>query len=355
MTSACLRAPRSSGQSRLGRSHNPEVAGSNPAPATNESPLWERAFAVQGAGLGAQAGINRHQSMLESHEKALPARNRVCEMATLSMGIDLASQPKKTAVCIVRWEGGRASLASLARGLADDGSPLHTKWLSTTAYGVRGDYGAPITKVGIDAPFGWPEPFLDAVAAYRDGPSWPVGMDNPLDECRLRETDRAVHRRSGKWPLSVAADRIALPAMRCASLLTDIGAHAGADAVARDGAGLCCEVYPDPALRYWTDQTREGLAPRESYKGADKGDRRRALLSAILTQVPLEDVDRRLEKVAGEDDYLDALICALVARAAELGLTHPPQTEAELGRAPLEGWIHLPSRPLERLWSAGAV
>jgi Protein of unknown function (DUF429) len=221
--------------------------------------------------------------------------------------------------------------------------------LSTTAYGIRGDYGAPITKIGIDAPFGWPEPFLDAVIAYRSEPAWPTGMDNPLDDCRLRETDRAVHRRSGKWPLSVTSNLIALPAMRCASLLTDIAEHVGVDAVSRNGTGLCCEVYPDPALRRWTDRAPEGLAPRETYKGDGAADKRVALLTAIRRQLPIEDPDHRLEKIALKDDYLDALVCALVARAVERGLTYQPATKVEIERARVEGWIHLPCDSLERL------
>ncbi len=269
-------------------------------------------------------------------------------MSTVTMGVDLASQPEKTAICILRWGEGPPALVALSRGRADDGTQLHTKWLSTTGYGIRGDYGGPITKIGIDAPFGWPEPFLDAIAAYRTGPSWPTGLDNSLAACRLRETDRAVHRRSGRWPLSVSSDKIALPAMRCATLLTDIAEHAGTDAVSRDGTGLCCEVYPDPALRRWTGHAPEGLAPRESYKGA-AADKRLGLGAALEAQLPLEDPDDLLERVGLEDDYLDALLCALVARAVELGLTYRPETEPELERTQVEGWIHLPSDSLELL------
>jgi len=250
---------------------------------------------------------------------------------------------------MIRWDRGAPELLTLCRGRADDGTALHTKWLSTTAYGILGDYGAPITKVGIDAPFGWPEPFLDALAAYRAAPEWPIGMDDPPDECRLRETDRAVYRRAKKWPLSVSANYIAMAAMRCASLLTDIGRHTGPEGVARDGSGLCCEVYPDPALRYWTNHAPESLAPRETYKGAAAAERRTALLAAIRAQLPIDDPDDRLEKVALEDDYLDALVCALVARAAELGVTHEPETKLERERAQVEGWIHLPSDRLELL------
>lgn len=265
------------------------------------------------------------------------------------MGIDLAARPAKTAVCLLRWGADGPTVVALCRGRADDGTELHTKWLSTTAYGIRGDYGGPITKVGIDAPFGWPAPFLDAVAAYRNAPSWPTGLDNPLDDCRLRETDRAVHRRAAKWPLSVTSDKIAVPAMRCASLLTDIADRVGPDTVLRDGTGLCCEVYPDPALRWWTNAHPGALAPRESYKGPERGSRRVALLEALTERLPLKDPDRLLRHVADEDDYLDALLCALVARATELGRTAPPASELERERAQAEGWIHLPTAALAAL------
>lgn len=272
-------------------------------------------------------------------------------MASVTMGIDLASQPAKTAVCLLRWDNGATpELLMLARGKTDDGTPLHTKWLSTTAYGIRGDYGGTITKVGIDAPFGWPEPYLDAVAAWREAPRWPIGLDDSLDQCRLRETDRAVHRRAKKWPLSVSSEKIALCAMRCAMLLTDIGAHHGDEAVARDGTGLCCEVYPDPALRYWTAGPPPVLRQRESYK--DKAsEKRRELGDAIIKQLPITDEGALLDRLAAQDDFLDALICALVARAAEVGLTQGPETETEVERAPLEGWIHLPREPLSQLSS----
>jgi hypothetical protein len=41
------------------------------------------------------------------------------------------------------------------------------------------------------------------------------------------------------------------------------------------------------------------------------------------------------------DDRLDAVVCALVARAAERGKTVPP-TDEQSRLARIEGWIHLP-------------
>jgi hypothetical protein len=140
-------------------------------------------------------------------------------MATVTMGVDLAAQPANTAVCLVRWGPGRPQIMMLARGRDNESTPLDDKWILTRAVGLRQDFGE-VTKVGIDDPFGWPVPFLDAMAAYRAGPQWPWPIEQPTEQVRLRETDRVVWRRSGRWPLSVTSDRIAIPAMRCAGLLT---------------------------------------------------------------------------------------------------------------------------------------
>lgn len=148
--------------------------------------------------------------------------------------------------------------------------------------------------------------------------------------------------------MSVTSDRIAIPAMRCAGLLTAIAGHVGADRVRRDGSGLCCEVYPDPALREWVAGTPAALG-RASYKGKENSARRLKLLGALLKQLPLDDPDGQLDQIAGEDDYLDALVCALVARAAERKRTYRPESALEVERAAVEGWIHLPRDPLGSL------
>jgi hypothetical protein len=206
--------------------------------------------------------------------------------------------------------------------------------------------------VGIDDPFGWPDEFVDAVHRYRETGIWPAEIDEPRHVFCLRETDRIVQSHTGKRPLSVSSDRIASPAMRCAVLLTDIGRHLGSEAVARDGSGLCCAVYPDPALRHWTDGM---LQPRESYKKAENSSKRTALLEALVQRLPIEDPDDQLAQIANEDDHLDALICALVARAVEVGQTIQPRPGREMERAATEGWIHLPSSPLRELASAAIV
>jgi hypothetical protein len=270
-------------------------------------------------------------------------------MTTVTLGIDLAAQTKNTAACSIRWGAGRPEVVLLARGKDAEGAPLDDEWISTRAAGLRDeDLGGRVTTVGIDAPFGWPLPFLDAMESYRSGPAWPQPLNAGTDQLRLRETDRVVHARRNRWPLSVTSDRIAIPAMRCAGLLTAIAGHLGPAAVRRDGSGRCCEVYPDPALRGWIAATAAALG-RASYKGKDNSPARPRLLGALLQQLPLADPDGLLDQVAGEDDFLDALLCALIARAVELGQTHLPEPGRQAELATVEGWIHLPDRPLADL------
>jgi hypothetical protein len=266
------------------------------------------------------------------------------------MGVDLAAQPENTAVSLLAWppEGG-PELLVLGRGKTEDGATFSDEWISATASGLRGKYPGEITKVGIDDPFGWPVPFHDALTAHRDGPTWPLRPGDPTVDLRYRETDKVARSvtPTGRWPLSVTSDRIAVPAMRCATILADIAAKRGTDAVSRDGTGLCCEVYPDPALRIWTADSESSIE-KNSYKGPENSSVRTLLLKTILTELPISDPGGQLAMVEQQDDYLDALVCALIARAAEMNLTRPPD-DIQRGLAQVEGWIHLPIAALSRL------
>lgn len=62
----------------------------------------------------------------------------------LSLGIDLASQNKKTAACVIAWHLGAASARLPASGPAGD----DIDWLV--------ELSAEAQWIGIDAPFGWP-------------------------------------------------------------------------------------------------------------------------------------------------------------------------------------------------------
>lgn len=234
------------------------------------------------------------------------------------MGIDLASQPRKTAGCVVEWTATAAHIVAVRERLTDD-DLLNL---------MRDDS---VSRVGIDAPFGWPSEFVEAVSAYANLDSWPAGDPTRLF---LRETDRQVKHHTGRQPLSVTTDRIAYSAMRCARLL--VQANEG-ETLDRSGEGRYVEVYPAAALRIW------GFDPI-GYKGTAPGptQRRHELAEQFLLGTPWLSLtpDQRIE-LQNSDHALDALIAAVIARAVERGQTLPiPPDAASI--ATREGWIRLP-------------
>ncbi len=242
----------------------------------------------------------------------------------VTLGVDLASQPKRTATCLIRWDRGSARVETLSLGATD--ADLHELFR-------RAD------RIGIDAPFGWPAPFTRAVAAYSTETVWP---STAVPQLRFRRTDEFVRERLGRWPLSVSSDLIAVPAMRAVRLLAE--ASAAGEAIDRSGGGRFVEVYPAAALHVW------GF-PSRGYKRA-KGATVRARLVSDLAErtvdwLTLSEEDRA--RCTASDDMLDALVAALVARAATTGRCEPiPPEDRELARE--EGWIALPqSRSLNQL------
>jgi Protein of unknown function (DUF429)/Restriction Endonuclease associating with ARP len=236
------------------------------------------------------------------------------------LGIDLAASPKKTYACVLEMQAGTLR-AELFAACDDDR-------LLALADGSQ--------KVGIDAPFGWPREFVNALDAHRRFEAWPAPDDGPPETFRaalsFRATDRVtMHTRR---PLSVSTDKLGVTAMRCAHLLQRWSASG--ERIDRSGRARFVEVYPAGALVRW------GLAG-SGYKGSDTTVLEQ-LLASVREAVPaleLSDADRQL--CGSVDDAFDALIAALVARAALLGLTDPPSKLLQ-DAAGEEGWIHLPVR-----------
>lgn len=192
-------------------------------------------------------------------------------------------------------------------------------------------------RAAIDCPLGWPEPFLDFLIAHRAGRApAPTGQSGLAwrRELSRRATDLHVTETvPGCVPLAVGADRIAAVAMRAAGLLATL-ADAGRP-VDRSGVGLLAEVYPADALRIW------GLASR-SYKGISNKAALGLLVDELRTALPDLDWSGHDTVCSQSDDALDAVVCALIARAVHLGLTAGPPDHLSM-RAATEGWIHLPS------------
>lgn len=240
---------------------------------------------------------------------------------TKTLGIDLSSQDADTATCIINWSDGHATVTEPILERSDDAKLL--------------EQIGRVDKVGIDVPLGWPRSFVDAVNGYSHLDLWPkqyLHSDNPA--YRYRTTDlwvEALWASKGvkKWPLSVSTDRIALPAMRAAALLSKL------PPVPRDGSLKIVEVYPAAALRSWGFKY-------EGYKGPEHRAERETLVNEFLQQtwwLTVPDVEA--ERCRQNDDAFDALIAALVARATLCELTHEiPEEHADV--ALHEGWIAVP-------------
>ena len=245
-------------------------------------------------------------------------------MALKTLGIDLAAQPERTAICSVTWDGGRA-FATIERRTTDD------RLVELMA--------VPWDKIGIDCPLGWPEPFIDAITAHRNGKPWPgrnVNPDEYREHAKYRLTDEVLHARDGRWPLSVSTDRIGVVALRCA-LLLDRYSGKRKD-LRRDGTGVIAEVYPAAAIRRWLP------GAHGNYKRTDTRAALLALVDAVASAVPIYFADGSRELCETSHDAFDALLCALVARAVTLRQTRRPRSAKQIRRAPTEGWIHVPKK-----------
>lgn len=244
-------------------------------------------------------------------------------------GIDLSSQEKKSAACVVEWARDRATVVALTLGVAD-GDIIR----------LVGE----VDKLGIDVPLGWPIAFAEAVSRHSEHGSWPATYRHAsMEAYRYRRTDIHVWRTGGVAPLSVSTDRIGIPAMRSAALLAAVEPR-----VALDGSGVVVEVYPAAALRRW------GL-PWRKYKGPEHVAERNALVSSFAHQtagwLSLEGADRTA--CESSDDAFDALVAALVARAASVGVVEAIPEE-DRAAALREGWIALPrERSLPSLGDLG--
>lgn len=140
----------------------------------------------------------------------------------MTVGVDLAAEPTRTALASIHWEAGTARLTHLQLGIRD--AEIVEKSKDATA-------------IGIDCAFGWPIEFVDFVTAHANRTK-NVRAHSGIDLRRrlaYRHTDRAVREQTGRWPLSVSTDRLGMTAIHCAELLgtfADAGEH-----VDRSGAG----------------------------------------------------------------------------------------------------------------------
>ncbi|MFE0645109.1 DUF429 domain-containing protein [Streptomyces sp. NPDC058877] len=252
----------------------------------------------------------------------------------VTVGIDLAGYSGTTGVCRVTWT--EEPVVEILDGRNDEDLLAAMRTAD---------------KTGLDSPVGWPVAFMALLAAHRTGTELPARSryvphsDGRAGLSRFthRLTDDVAWKRTGagkQRPLSVAADKLGIVAMRAVALLERLAG--AAPAIPRDGSGSVVEVYPAFALMQW------GIASKGSYKGSKPAafTARAGILARLAEGLDLDVSASVRDRCTRSDHDLDALASAVVARAAACGMTHLPSTDEERAMAAVEGWMHLPRRDL---------
>ena len=282
------------------------------------------------------------------------------------IGVDLAAQPKDTAYCeiVVNQISGTATIGMPKSGETDasDGALLEA-------------FSQPnVARIGIDAPFGWPKPFVIALKGHAQSNVWPrYSRRNSrwFGDLALRATDKYVASAADVRPLSVSADKLGTVGMRAAFLLSRAPESLAVD---RSGTtGHFVEVYPAAALAQWrisTTNYKKHPRPKQRLsESQDEYDERlrkwpskagwkaRHSIGTRITEsgLDLHGLSHWIDEAFLQSDHnVDAFVSALVGLMVELdhrlgskpdreGLTLPIP-EAHKALAEKEGWIALPRR-----------
>lgn len=240
------------------------------------------------------------------------------------IGIDCATDPKKTGIALGEWDGGGMDVRVAELGETREGVARRVAaWLPETGPAL----------LALDAPLGWPSALGPALATHRAGE--PLDGDAAeADPHRLfrRDTDHFVRERVGLQPLDVGADRIARTARAALQLLADVRERAGRaiplawDPRLRERAAI--EVYPAATLKV------HGLRAR-GYKAAGQEAERREIAEG-LRERSVEIAESIAARLVAHPDALDAVVCLLAGADFLAGRALAPR---DRGPAEREGWI----------------
>jgi predicted nuclease with RNAse H fold len=236
----------------------------------------------------------------------------------LLIGLDAASRWTNFGYAIGRYESGVVTVEEA--GLLESREEADALASRVAPRLREADRGV----IAIDAPLGWPRPFVNALKAHRAG--------EPLDDLKerlfRRETDRVVATVIGRTPLEVAADRIARAAhsaLLALGRLRELTGNPMPLAWSPDLAGIgVIEVYPAATLK------ARGL-PHARYKDVGEPALREEI--AVRLAIEIAGLD---DYVAAQADVFDACLCLVAAKDFIEGRCLSPN---DLDLARHEGWI----------------
>lgn len=120
----------------------------------------------------------------------------------ITWGLDLSTDPKKCVAAAIRWDEGRPTVVEVR-------TPLRPEEIVDLIV----DEDAPFA---VDVPVGWPDAFVDFVAAHRDSVQRPPGDRDAWRKGTLarRATDDRLAK-LGAAPLPASFDRLGKTAVSC--------------------------------------------------------------------------------------------------------------------------------------------
>lgn len=240
------------------------------------------------------------------------------------IGVDCATDPRKTGLCLGRFTKGRLNIEEVRLG-DDEDSMLRCLlgWLDSPTR----------TLIGLDAPLGWPDALRNTLPDHRAGQG--TGHDSRAMFSRVTDAFIQKHPCFGKWPLEVGANFIARTANHTLALLDElrrelklpVGLAWDPETWSKVAA---IEVYP------WATLVAHGVEV-PSYKLKGQRDGRAQILEGLLNEsVDIAEAARCccLESADALDSVVAALAVADFVRGHAMG---PPEEMTEVARR--EGWI----------------
>jgi len=265
-----------------------------------------------------------------------------------TIGLDIASKGSKSAICCLEWDSSGVQMIDL------DVGHFSNEKIVTKIQHLREKPGSDDCYIGIDAPFGFPISFTDAVLAM-------VNITAPPQETQVwRLTECWIKENLSIQPLSCTTSLITdTIAGRCLPVRYKLAAqNALSDLIGY--STKIFEVYPASALVSWKAplKTQNGTS---SYKKNDSSgnEAKQCIVEFIFgmekapggdswLQIPSQNKDEYWKLLHRSDDAIDALVCALTARIVS-DPSHPTDPAAlgvfsknELDQIQKEGWIHVP-------------
>ena len=269
------------------------------------------------------------------------------DVVARTWGLDLSTNPRNVGLVCIEWltsgQGNVILQRITSRSITESMDEIRTRIETTTALGEHW---------AVDVPFGWPRE-LGKWLVQHGGPcaaplpAHVITSGSPWAGLASRVTDLLARKRADlPGGISVSFDKLGATAACWSMVELQLDRAATFDRsglTPRPGGGRVVETWPAAAWRCWFPDDRLN---HESWSQLD--DRLGPVLATPLNRRLLRDdalgewvsKDDKVSTAAGH--YRDALVCALVARAASLGLTSgPAHDDGAVARS--EGWIHLPA------------